>query len=576
MAGGKETGRQKMIGMMYLVLTALLAMNVSKDVLEAFIQINHGLEITNGTLEDKAKSTLEALKNPKKGEEAKTAPFAAKAMEVNKMTEDMIAYIEEMKARVIAASIKGNADGAGFEEYFKDGKAIDPGAKNEDGKPIITKPDENQNNTALLVGAAPEAPRTDPFSANELRVKLTKFKEDLKAIKFAKADSSGKFFELSEDVKAALESSFAFEPGVDHDGKEAPWETHNFYHMPLVAVIANLSKIETDVRNTMNQVVMDLARGVNAEDVKFTDITVAVVPKQSYVLKGDEFQAEIYLAAYNKTNKSKVYMGGEYSGAMPTDVSTFDSSGKPAIEANSEGKCIFKVSTGGMSLGDHGYRGQIEYTGGDGSTKAIPFVIPPFYVGEPALVISPVQMNVFYRGLDNPVEISVPGVGAEKITATCDGCEAFSKGQGGQWNVKPGNGQKATINVVAEINGEKKQIGNKEFRVKRIPDPIPSFNGKRPTDSTIGRADAQVAPGVRAEMDNFDFNVTVKIKSFRLTVTKGGSFLEEKSNSNAVTPKMQEILKNAKAGDRIFIEEIKVDMPDGSERKLSPITLKVV
>jgi gliding motility-associated protein GldM len=576
MAGGKETPRQKMIGMMYLVLTALLAMNISKDVLEAFIQINKGLTRTNLTLEEKAEATLKALQNPKKGEEAKTKPFADKALEVDKMADDVIAYIEEMKARVIASSIRGNKDGSGFEEYFKDGKAIDPGAKNEDGKPIITKPDENQNNTTLLVGPDPKSPRTDPFSANELKRKLEGYRDQLMSINLLKADSSGKSFTLPEDVKQAITSSFMFEKGLDHSGVEAEWETHNFFHMPLVAVIANLSKIQTDVMTTKNNVVTALAQGVNAEDVKFTDITVAVVPKQSYVLRGDEFVAEIYLAAYNKTNKSKVYMGGEYSGEMPTNLSTFESGNKTAIEAGPDGKCVFKVNTGGMSLGDHGYLGQIEYVGGDGTTKAIPFAVPPFYVGEPALVVSPVQMNVFYRGLDNPVEISVPGVGADKIQASCDGCKSFGKGQGGTWNVQPGDGQKATISVTANINGENKSIGNKEFRIKRIPDPVPSFNGKRPTDGTITLSDARVAPGIRAEMENFDFNVTVKVKSFKMTVTKGGSFNEDKSAGNQVTGKMQDFLKAAKTGDRIFLEEIKVDMPDGTERKLSPITLKIV
>jgi gliding motility-associated protein GldM len=574
MAGGKETPRQKMIGMMYLVLTALLAMNISKDVLDAFIQINKGLGITNLTLEDKAEATIQALKNPKKGEEAKTAPFAAKADEVDQMADAMIAYIEEMKARVVAASIHGNKDGAGYEEYLIEGKCIMPDAKNADGKLIITKPDDNQSNTTLLIGADDKNPRTDPFSANELRVKLTAFRDNLANISVVKADSSGKSFTIPDDVKAALMSSFAFEDGLDHDEKPLPWESHNFFHMPLVAVIANLSKIQTDVMNSKNNVITALAHGVNAEDVKFTDITVAVVPKQSYVLRGDEFVAEIYLAAFNKTNKSKVYMGGEYSGETPTTMSTFNSDGKTAIEAGSDGKCVFKANTGGMSLGDHGYLGQIEYVGGDGTVKQIPFAVPKFYVGEPALVVSPTQMNVFYRGLDNPVEISVPGVGADKISATCDGGE-LTKGAGG-YNVRPGTGQKATISVTAEINGEKKNIGSKEFRIKRIPDPIPSFNKKRPTDSTISLTDARVAPGVIAEMEGFDFNVTVKIKSFRLTVTKGGTFLEDKAASNAVTGKMQEFLKGAKAGDRIFIEEIKVDMPDGTERKLSPITLKIV
>jgi gliding motility-associated protein GldM len=575
MAGGKETPRQKMIGMMYLVLTALLAMNISKDVLDAFIQINKGLGKTNGILDEKADATKASLDNAM-ASDPKAVPFAQKAAEVDKLTNDIMAYMEEMKARVIASSLNGNSDGSGFEEYFKDGKCIEPDAT-EDGKPdghrIISKPDENQNNTALLVGPNPEAPHTTAFSAGELRAKLTEFRDKLANLSFARADSGS--FTLPEDVKQSIAKSFAFEEGLDHDGKSSPWETHNFFHMPLVAVLANLSKIQTDVMNTRNNVTLALAHGVNANDMKFSDVRVAVVPKQSYVLRGDEFEAEIYLAAYNKTSQTKLYKGGEYSGPMPTEAAAFQTSGDGEV-SGPDGICRWKVNTGGMSLGEHGYRGMLEYQDASGAWQKLPFVVPPFYVGEAALVVSPVQMNVFYRGLDNPVEISVPGVGADKLKPSCEGCETFSKGENGQWVVRPSQGQKATISVSADINGQTKSIGSKEFRIKRIPDPIPSFNNKRPTDGTIGVADARVAPGVRAEMEGFDFNVTVKVKSFRLTVTKGGSFVEDKSNSNTVTDKMKEFLKNAKAGDRIFIEEIMVSMPDGTERKLAPITLRVV
>lgn len=573
MAGGKETPRQKMIGMMYLVLTALLAMNISKDVLNAFIQINTGLAKTNSILDEKSGATIDAINKSTEG--AKAVPFQKKAEEVDKLADAMISYIEEMKARVIASSSKGSKDGAGFEDYMKDGKCISPDAKDENGKPIITKPDENQNNTALLIGPKPESPRQDPFSAYELRTKLEKYRDELLAIKVVRGDSSGKAFELEEAVKSAITNSFKFEPGLDHDGKEEVWETNNFFHMPLVAVIASLSKIQTDVMNAKNNVVSALAQGINASDLKFTDVTVAVVPKQSYVLRGDEYEVEIYLAAFNKTNQSKVYMGGEYSGDTPESAQVFDVGGKTPLLTEGDGKARFKTNTGGMSLGQHGYRGQISYMK-DGKEEYIPFNVPNFFVGEPALVVSPVQMNVFYRGLDNPVEISVPGVPQDKLEASCEGCQEFKKGDKGVWNVRPGTGNNAKIVVNATINGQKKSIGTKEFRVKRIPDPVPSFSGKKPFDSTINGADAAIAAGVRAEMENFDFNVTVKVKSFKMTITNQGSFKEFSANSNACTDQMRENLKKAKKGEKIFIEEIMVDLPDGTTRKVSPITLKVM
>jgi len=571
MAGGKETPRQKMIGMMYLVLTALLAMNISKDVLNAFIQINNGLGKTNSILEQKAQATIESINSSKEAEKAR--PFQEKAAEVDKWSDDVMAYMEEMKARIIASSVRGNSDGNGFEEFMIEGKAITADMRNAEGDLYIKAPDENQNNTSLLVGPKPEDPRKDPFSAYDLRTKLEKFRDDLLAIKVVKADSSGKSFELPDDVKAAITNAFSFEKGKDADDKDEVWETNNFFHMPLVAVLANMSKLQTDVMNAKNNVINVLASGINASDLKFTDVTVAVVPKTGYVLKGDEFEAEIYLAAFNKTSQTKVYMAGEFMGedAGPP----FDVSGKTALLSEGDGKVRFKVNTNSMSLGDHGYRGQIAYMK-DGVETYIPFIVPPFYVGEPALVVSPVQMNVFYRGLDNPVEISVPGVGPEKIKPTCEGCAEFRKGEKGQWIVKPGTGNEAKISVTAEVNGQPKNMGVKNFRIKKIPDPVPSFASKKPYDSTIQKGDAANAQGVRADMENFDFNVVPRVTSFKITITSQGSFKEFPVQGRDLPQNVKDNIGKARTGEKIFVEEIMVDMPDGTKRKISPITLKII
>lgn len=571
MAGGKETPRQKMIGMMYLVLTALLAMNISKDVLNAFIQINKGLGKTNEILEQKSQATIDAINSSTEG--AKAVPFQQMVVEIDKEADAMMAYIEEMKARVMAASMKGNPDGTGFEEFMINGKAIYADYKDADSSLVVKTPDENQNNTSLLVGSEPQAPKDGPFSAKELRTKLELYRDKLANISVNKGDSLGTWT-LPEDVKNSIVATFQFADGFDHDGNKEPWETNNFFHMPLVAVLANLAKIQTDVLNAKNNVAMALAAGINASDLKFTDVTVAVVPKQSYILRGGEFEAEIYLAAFNKTSQTKVYMGGEYKGENAPPV--FDPSGREPILSGPDGKCRFKANTGGMSLGAHGYSGQIAYMK-DGKEAYIPFVVPPFFVGEPALVISPVQMNVFYRGLENPVEISVPGVPQDQVEATCAGCQSFTKGDKGQWIVKPGSEKEAKISVSATINGEKKSIGVKDFRVKPIPDPIPSFNGKKPTDGTITQGELAVATGIRADMSNFDFNVTVRAKSFVITIGTASGGVKEYSNpSNTLTDGNKEVLKKVKKGEKIFIEKIMVDMPDGSTRQLANINLKVV
>jgi hypothetical protein len=178
-------------------------------------------------------------------------------------------------------------------------------------------------------------------------------------------------------------------------------------------------------------------------------------------------------------------------------------------------------------LGQHGYSGQISYLK-DGQEQFLKYYIPPFTVGAPALVVSPKQMNVFYRGLDNPVEISVPGVSPSQMSPSCSGCDVFTKTSDGEWNVRPGAGKEATISVSATINGNQTSMGSKLFRIKTIPDPVPSFNGKRPTDNTISASDAGAAAGLRAAMDNFDFPVTASITSWVITVASGGTLKEYK------------------------------------------------
>jgi hypothetical protein len=179
--------------------------------------------------------------------------------------------------------------------------------------------------------------------------------------------------------------------------------------------------------------------------------------------------------------------------------------------------------------------------------------------------------------LENPVEISVPGVPQDQVEATCAGCQSFTKGDKGQWIVKPGSEKEAKISVSATINGEKKPIGVKDFRVKPIPDPIPSFNGKKPTDGTITQGELSVATGIRADMSNFDFNVTVRAKSFVITIgTASGGVKEYNNPSNTLTEGNKDVLKKVKKGEKIFIEKIMVDMPDGTTRQLANINLKVV
>jgi len=569
MAGGKETPRQKMIGMMYLVLTALLAMNISKDVLNAFIQINRGLVKNSANSEERADATLGLLDNWSDKEKAR--PFQDKAHEIVDKADALVKHIIEMKAHVLACSAKGNADGAGFEEYIVDGHLVDIGDKEK-----VSKPDENQNTTGMLIGDEPASPKNGPWSAVELREKLTAFSDECQNL--AVTDLKGNMHTLADgapEAKALIANTFAFAdiPSSEKGEPDEKWETALFYHSPLAAVIAHLSKIESDVILVKNTMLNFLASSINASDLKFSDVTVAVVPKQSYILKGDSFVAEIYLAAYNKASKTKVYMGGEVGDGAKPEV--FDYSGKEAIMSGTDGKCKFKINE--SALGSHSHKGVIVYQDADGSDKAIPFIIPPFTVGEAALVVSPTAMMVFYERVENPVEISVPGVDASQLSVSMSGGSISPKG-GGNYMVMPTNGSRdASINVTATINGKQVSMPAKQFKIKKLPDPTPSFQGKNHMTTTISRGDATAASAVFASMGaDFVFQgIPVSINGFTMTVASAGKITPEmRATGGSLSSEMKTALSKVKTGDKIYVERIEASVA-GERRPLPSISLKV-
>lgn len=555
MAGGKETPRQKMIGMMYLVLTALLAMNISKDVLNAFVQINRGLVKNSANSEERADATLGLLDSW--SDKEKAAPFQAKAHEIVEKADALRDYIIEMKARVISCSEKGNPDN--YKDYYVNGQLIDLQDTNKVTNSVfITKLDENQNTTGMLIGDDPHAPKEGPWSAKELRAKLQAFSDECQNLSVT--DLKGKNHVLSEnaETKTLIANTFSFKklPGSE-EGKKEDWETALFYHTPLAAVIAHLSKIESDVILVKNTVLNYLASQINASDLKFSDVTVAVVPKQSYILRGDSFVAEIYLAAYNKASKTKVYMGGEVGeGAKPE---LFDYAGREAIVSGSDGKCKFKINE--SALGSHSHKGVIVYQDADGADKAIPFIIPPFIVGDVGgVVVSATQMNVFYASIANPVSISVPGVDPSNISVSMSGGSISSKGNGMYEVNCPSVGSgKAVINVTAMINGKSVSQPPKEFVIKQLPDPVARFAGASSSSSSLSLSAANLTRVVEPSMPQwFTFQgISLSITGFELEVTGPGRNLPcAPSRSGQLTPEMLTAIAKAKKGDRLNFTNI--------------------
>ena len=570
MAGAKETPRQKMIGMMYLVLTALLALNISKEVLNGFVKVENSLRTTQGTLNAKVNETSTELETKYLQNQEKVKPFYDKAQQVNASSAELISYITEMKARVMAASA-GDYDDAG---ELAVGNYI---GKDENGMDtvlnlaLIPIKDEYQNLTTFVGMAEPKEPLEGPWTAVELKQKLVAFSNQLKNTSVV--DNQGTRRDLPQYLQDQIDETFAF-PTEIQEGEEVSWEHANFYHVPLAAVMPLMTKMTLDIQDIQDDILSWLLGSVDAKSYKFTNLMPLVVPESNYILRGDSFRADVLLAAFDGTNPPDIYVDSKKWNER--DSSLLEYENIDALPIGTDGLGKLRISTRGMSLGESNYKGLIRFQGPDGNIQDFPYYTPKFTVAEPALVVSPTKMNVFYRGLPNPVEVSVPGVPGDKIDVRISGNHRLKKESDGTFTITPGTDKKANITVSAELpDGSKKTLPAREFRVKRIPDPVPFFVGKTPSDRSISKQALVGADGIGAQMVNFDFDVRVVVKSFSVSVSRDGTLVEKKSNNNRLTADMKQLFNRVSRGNVVYFEDIIVGMPDGTERQVAAMKLKV-
>jgi gliding motility-associated protein GldM len=374
-------------------------------------------------------------------------------------------------------------------------------------------------------------------------------------------------------LKDQLDETFALPTEIQED-EEVSWEHANFYHVPLAAVMPLMTKMTLDIQDIQEDILSWLLGSVDAKSYKFTNLMPLVVPESNYILRGDSFRASVLLAAFDGTNPPDIYVDNKKWNERDSSLLEYD--GIDALPIGDDGLGKLRISTRGMSLGESNYKGLIRFQGPDGNIQDFPYYTPKFTVAEPALVVSPTKMNVFYRGLPNPVEVSVPGVPADKIDVRITGNHKIKKEADGTFTVTPGTDREANITVSAELpDGSKKTLPPREFRVKRIPDPVPFFVGKTPSDRSIAKQALVGADGIGAQMVNFDFDVRVVVKSFSVSVSRDGTLVEKKSNSNRLTSDMKQLFQRVSRGNVVYFEDIIVGMPDGTERQVAAMKLKV-
>lgn len=506
--GGKESPRQKMVGMMYLVLTALLAMNVTDQVLNAFMKVNDGLIETNKNFDTKNEFSLSAFEAAMKNNPGKTKPFYDKAKLAEKYCNDLNGYIEEIQ------------------KELREFGHWDPEKKDYEQKKDYDKVAE------IMVG------EVGPKKGIELHKRIIETRKKL----YDLLDEKGK-----KEVVLSLNAIDPDASSASHDGSLAKtWENATFEGVPLVAGMALLSKIQNDIKNAEADVVNNLLKSIDANDFKFDKLSAVAVAPTSYLLVGQPYEAEVFLTASDSKKNPDITVNGS---VLPTE----------------EGKGKYTGPTG--KAGFFKWKGIITVKKPDGKVETYETPELEYQVAEPSVNVSPERMNVFYIGVPNPITVSGAGIPKEKISASLDGPGSLSKDKDGYVANVTTQG-KVKVNVYYEPKpGEKKNLGFKEFRVKRIPDPIAKFAG-----TATGKVNAsvlRVQKGIVAAVENFDFEAKFQVIKYKMILSKkGGDITEYQGNDPYVTPEMQGALERLKSKEKVFIEEIYVREPGGGTRKL--------
>ena len=534
-----ETPRQKMIQMMYLVYTAMLALNVSANILDAFVVVDDTLVTSTNIAANQNANDYQWFIGQKTILGAKVDEAYGKAQILKKESDVMVKYIEKMRNDLIFA-----VDGDSLVEKEVNGQKV----KTVKAVGDIVKKDNFDIPTDFMINKG---------NAKKLKEEIKKYKANI--LKLAKKEDQKR---LEEALGLNVDATY-----LSNDKEKQDWETHNFEHIITAASATLLNKMIGEVKNAESVMLNYLKASISADDFKFDNVSGRSIPKSQMVFSGDSYEADIIVAAYDSKSTPEVYY------KMGADTLTEDGlAGATKLEGEN-GLVKLKIGTGGT--GEQKYAGLIKIMDPNGQPKYYGFK-DKYTVLTPSATIAADKMNVLYAGIANPVSVSGP-VSPDKLSVSFPGCSASSQG-GGKFNVSvPASliGKTVTATVAAKVGESSKTMGSTTFRVKRVPDPRAVLGanirgGKRP------KAEILANPVVRATMgDDFVYDLKWSVNSFRVILVVKG--MEEPAivcQGGALSEKAKAAIQKASSNTVIYFSDIKVSSEAGS-RTLDEFSVRV-
>ncbi len=523
--------RQIMINLMYLVLTAMLALNVSAEIINAFFKFRDGLERTNLVVKDANTAKIESMEEAVK-KKPDYKPLVPAAKDIQSVIAEFTGYINDVTGRFDDAA----------------GGIIDDPEDENFGKPERFK--DKEIPTRFFVDGY-EGPVGESVTAEGPMIKQKVSETKQKLIEVLDKLKGNRTLDIKADEIEDLKNKLTLEIDTTNlNGKS--WEEFNFDHMPVAACYPTLSKLKTDANTSGNMIINYLGSKIGATVVKFDKFVVVNSPKQTYLLQGDTYEADIFLSAASSQAKVNVSVNG---------------SSLPARE----GVATYKSTPSG--LGEQSYTASITVTNPFNNKSETYKKTFKYTVGtKSGATVSADKMNVFYIGVTNPVSVAAGG-DFSKINASVSGggC-SMSKVGSGKYNVTcstPTN----TANVT--VSAPDVETTSFPFRVKRIPDPVALI--AKDIKSSMGTGEFKAYQGIRAELRNFDFEAKCNIMGFEIAyVPKRNDAVLHVQRGGRYEGKTVEMINRAKPGDRYYFSNIKAKCPgDPAGRRINDLVVNI-
>jgi len=507
MAGGKLTPRQKMVNLMYLVFIAMLALNMSKEVLSAFGLMDEKFAGINTSQTDQNKK-LSNLLQQKAGESPGFVDAYEKSKQVTQLSDDFFSFIEKVKKDDILVDFPLENNVLPYESMDKsniDEKWFSGDNYSARGKEIVAKIDAFKNNMKSVFG---------------------------KDVKY-------------QPLLTKLDKLFDTSKVKDREGIEKAYLDYHYKGFPAIASVAKLTAMQNDVKSLENECYNIFLGASYKEAASMKNFQAIVVLDKNAYFQGEQVTGKVVLGRYDANTK-------------PT---SFKGPGK--IE---NGQAVISMTAG--SIGEQTISGEFGFLE-DG--KEIPLKFDGKYVVVPRpnqAIISADKMNVVYRGVPNPISISVPGIASNKVNAQAPG---MSRVGDGKFMLNPQAGSEVKINVSATMPDGKSMASAQVFRIKGLPAPTGKVGG---TEKNKGPKSNLEVCSVTAIMEDFDFPVTVNVTQFNIkvpgqpTIVVSGSKMDSRARA---------AIAKANKGDVVIISEIKASFVgiDQVAKRVSPCTYEI-